>query len=97
MCEDCNFKSQTIETMEVHVGKCGTENFECGLCNFKAETLENLELHLVSCEVYECEILKDRKSHIEIEHGGTKKLYHLKMNRNDPLMVDLKEYSSDQV
>ena len=103
-CEDCNFKSQTIETMEVHVGKCRTENFECGLCNLKAETLDKLELHLVSCEVYECDtceertkFLKDMKTHIEIEHGGAKKLYHIKMNRDDPLLVDFKEYRSDKV
>jgi hypothetical protein len=37
------------------------------------------------------------KTHIQIEHGETKKLYHHKMNRNNPLMVDLKEYSSDKV
>ena len=103
-CQDCNFKSQIIETMEVHVGKCGSENFECGLCNFKADYLEILELHLVSCEVYECEtceertkLLKDMKTHIEIEHGGLKKLYHIKMDRNDPSLVDIKEYRSDKV
>ena len=93
-----------VEILEVQVGKCGSENFECGLCNFKTDTLEKLELHLVSCEVYECEtceertkLLKDMKTHIEIEHGGLKKLYHIKMDRNDPSLVDIKEYRSDKV
>jgi hypothetical protein len=104
-CEDCNFKSKTVESMEVHVGRCRTENFECGLCNFKAESLEKLDMHLVSCEVYECDtcekrttFLKDMKLHIESEHGGgPKKLFHIKMNRDDPLLVDFKDYNSDEV
>jgi hypothetical protein len=54
-CEDCDFGSKTVETSEVHVGRCRKENFECGLCNFKVDSLENLDLHLVGCEVYECE------------------------------------------
>ena len=53
-CELCDFTSKTVETMEVHVGKCQTEDFECGLCEFSTNSLENLELHLKSCEIYEC-------------------------------------------
>ena len=103
-CEDCEFTSKTIETMEVHAGKCRTENFECGLCEYTADTLEKLETHLVNCEVYECEeceyrtrFIKDIKSHIEKEYGVPKKLYHIKMNRNDKNLVDFKDYKSDQV
>ena len=51
-CGDCDFESKTVETMEVHVGRCRTEHFHCGLCNFQADSLENLDLHLVGCEVY---------------------------------------------
>ena len=39
-------------TMEVHLGKCHMENFECGLCEYKAESSENLNLHLNWCEIY---------------------------------------------
>ena len=45
-CEECEFVSETIETMEVHNGNCCYDHFEC--------ELEMLELHLVTCEVYEC-------------------------------------------
>ena len=101
-CEDCEFTSKTIETMEVHVGKCRTENFECGLCEYTADTLEKLETHLINCEVYECEecqyrtrFIKDIKSHIDKEYGAPKKLYHIKMNRNDKNLVDFKDYKSN--
>ena len=75
-CEVCDFTSKTIETMEVHTGKCRADNFECGLCEKTEETLENLEIHLLSCEIYECEecqlrsrFLKVLKIHIEKDHG----------------------------
>ena len=103
-CEDCDFTSKTIETMEVHVGKCRKENFECGLCEYTGETLENLEIHLASCEIYECEdcqlrtrFLKDLKTHIETDHGKVTNIYHLKMDRNDANVVDFKHYKSDKI
>ena len=103
-CEDCEFTSKTIETMEVHVGKCRIDNFECGLCEYTADTLEKLETHLVNCEVYECEecqyrtrFLKEIKYHIEKEYGKPKRLYHIKMNRDDKNIVDFKDYMSDKV
>ena len=37
----------TLETMEVHAGKCCSKEFDCGLCDIKIETLENLKTHLV--------------------------------------------------
>ena len=40
--------------MEVHVGKCYSNNFDCGLCDAKFEDLSSLELHLRTCEMYEC-------------------------------------------
>ena len=32
--------------------------------------------------------LRDMKNHIENQHGGNKKLYHIKINRDGTLMVD---------
>ena len=55
-CEDCDFISETIETMEVHVGKCRRDTLLCGLCEFNSDTLENLETHLVACEIYRCSV-----------------------------------------
>jgi hypothetical protein len=37
------------------------------------------------------------KMHIEKEHGGPRKLYHFKMNRDDPKLADFKDYNSDNV
>ena len=103
-CEDCDFTSETIETMEVHVGKCRRDKLECGLCEFNSDTLDNLETHLGACEMYECSVcelrtrfLKDIKSHIVKEHDDTKLLYHMKMKRNEPDIVDFKSYKISEV
>ena len=52
VCENCNFNCKSIYTMEVHVGKCYSNNFECGLCDAKFEYVDPLELHLRTCEMY---------------------------------------------
>ena len=44
ICENCDFESNIIETMEVHIGKCRTKDFECGLCEAKFVELESLEV-----------------------------------------------------
>ena len=96
--------SKTVETMEVHIGKCQTENFICGLCEFSTSTLEDIEVHLTSCEIYECEVcelrsrfLKEIKTHIESEHKEPQNLNHLKMDRDNPIIVDFKSYRSDKI
>ena len=48
-----NFTCKTLETMEVHIGKC-CEHFKCGLCDQKFDNLDALETHLHTCEIYEC-------------------------------------------
>ena len=91
--------------MEVHVGKCHKDILECGLCDFNSETLENLETHLGTCEIYECsycelrtKFLKDIKSHIEKEHvPDATLLYHMKMKRSEPDIVDFKSYKIHEV
>ena len=66
-----------VETIEVYVGECRTEHFECGLLNFLTDSLENFGLHLEVYEYKECKlrvkILKDmkRKTHTDKEHGGS--------------------------
>ena len=34
-CKNCGFDCITPESMEVHLGKCRSEDFECGLCETK--------------------------------------------------------------
>ena len=77
-CKECDFYGNTLETMEVHAGKCCNGNFYCGLFNIKIDSLEILKTHLVSCEVYECKECFERVKMFMIK---TNKKYHLKMNR----------------
>ena len=74
-CKDCRFIGDSIETMEVHIGKCLPDELFNGLCEWKSDNLENLKTHLTSCEVYECQqcdkrflALTDIKLHIKEEH-----------------------------
>ena len=62
--------------MEVHIGKCNRDNYECGFCDEKFNDLTSLELHLRSCEIYECsecykkdKDLNDMKKHFVNDHA----------------------------
>ena len=90
--------------MEVHIGKCRTKDFECGLCEAKFEELNSLEIHLKTCEVYECgkcwirnKNLSEMKRHIEENHNKSVGLGYLKMDRNKEWDVDHKLYSFSEV
>ena len=58
MYEDCSFTVKTVETREVHVGRCRIEHIECGLWNFKADTLEKFDIRLVGSEFMSVKIVK---------------------------------------
>ena len=36
----------TSETLDVHIGKCHSDNSMCGMCEKTFETLANLETHV---------------------------------------------------
>eukprot|EP00092_Neocalanus_flemingeri_P059010 GFUD01070439.1.p1 GENE.GFUD01070439.1~~GFUD01070439.1.p1 ORF type:complete len:313 (+),score=42.55 GFUD01070439.1:267-1205(+) len=103
-CEECDFVTENVESMEVHIGKCCYEYYECGLCENRFDCLENLETHLTTCEVYECGFclncmknLDDMKKHVICEPLGYDKLHHIKMNSHDKTKVDFKQYSTDTI
>ena len=103
-CKKCDFQSETIETMEVHVGKHKVEYFECGLCDYKFEDLGKLTTHLLSCEVYECgecywrdKDLSKVKTHVRDGHERTTNLHHLKIDREDETKVKFKNYYLSQL
>ena len=103
-CNNCDFTSKSVESMEVHVGKCCYEYNECGLCELRFESLEMLELHLVTCEVYECgdcflrvKVLSEMKTHIQGEHESEKFFCHMKMDRNDSKKVSFRQISIDEI
>ena len=39
--------------MEVHVGKCSSETFECDICDEKFD-----KTHLNTCEVHKCALVR---------------------------------------
>ena len=42
LCDECGFVGQSKVTMEVHIGKCHSEKFDCGLCDIETQYLQNL-------------------------------------------------------
>ena len=45
-CEDCDFLVNDILSLDVHVGRKHSGNFECAICGFKAKSEDNLNIHL---------------------------------------------------
>ena len=74
--KNCEFKCKIVESMEVHLGICGSDSFECGLCETK---FGKLEIHLYTCEIFECRfcaerfrVLSERKKHMQKNHKSCK-------------------------
>ena len=42
--------SYTEDSKIVHLGKCHSENLECGMCEAGFDELNKLEMHLNTCE-----------------------------------------------
>ena len=100
ICENCDFESNLIETMEVHIGKWRTKDVECGLCEAKFFELESLEVHLKTCEVYDCGLCLNReknisymKKHIKDYHKQEGSMRHTKMDRNNVCDISSRNYS----
>ena len=103
-CVDCEFVGTNEYSMEVHNGKCHTDNFECGMCEFVAGNEEKLELHLFTCEIYHCFVcnikgtnISEMKRHIESEHDGNQKLRHVKLSTNNANEVTFKSYFIEEI
>ena len=101
-CNNCDFESESLDTTEVHVGKCRKNNLDCGLCGDDFEKLEDLETHLRTCEIYECQSyscwlrcknLSEMKKHIKENHSSSTKLDHLKIDREKEFNVSSTFYS----
>ena len=87
-----------------NVGKCGHQNFECGLCEGKFDSLTDLELHLKTCEIYECgkfwirgKNLSEMKHHIKETHTQSTQICYIKMDRNSESEVNATYYSLSEV
>ena len=61
-------------TMDVHIGKCHSEKFECGICDCKTKTIEDLDMHLFSCELYKCASNDDLECECKVKLEITLKL-----------------------
>jgi hypothetical protein len=98
-CKICDFECKTEDSMIVHLGKCHSENLECGLCEAGFDELNKLEMHLNTCEVYECgscnirnTSISEIKKHIQKEHDESTKIWYLKLDRNNSSEVSSKSY-----
>ena len=90
--------------MEVHVGKCYSNNLECGLCDAEFKDLESLELHLRTCEMYECSEcylklrdISEMKKHAVIDHESDIIIQHLKIDLDNLCEVIPKSYQLSQL
>ena len=45
-CNNCDFETKNLNSIEVHVGRCRELNFECALCGNGFESKVDLETHL---------------------------------------------------
>ena len=104
-CSDCDFVSEHLVSMEVHVGKYHSESYDCGLCSSEVGSLENLETHLRTCEIYQCDDCEIRmksiseiKEHVtEIHKRESLWINHLKMDRNNFSEISDKSYLSSKL
>ena len=89
-------------SIEVHIKRKHSENYEFGLCDFEAGSSENIEMHLSTCELFECDnpfcefickSLTDMKKHIR-EKDEQEKGYasHFKLDRNNSTERSIKIY-----
>ena len=100
VCDNCDFSCKCIYTMEVHIGKCFSDNFECGFCDKKFNDIDTLELHLRTCEVYECSEcylkernLTDMKKHVVEDHEDyCDTIQHMKIDLENMSKVLIKSY-----
>ena len=104
VCNNCGFSCKCVYTMEVHIGKCFTDNFECGLCDAKFDDLYTLEIHLRTCEVYECfecalkeRNLSDLKKHIVEDHEDCDTIHHMKIDLENLTKVIIKSYKLSEL
>ena len=99
-CEDCDFYCENELSIEVHHGKCHTDEFECGLCEFKAGNSENLNTHLSTCEIYECEncffrvkLLSEMEDHMDEKHAlENLHIIHGKIDRKNENFIKTSEH-----
>ena len=103
-CNSCNFTCNTIDTMEVHVGKCRKKEFECGLCETNFLKICDLEIHLKTCEIYQCgncfvrdKNLSEMKKHVEKTHKYETEIGYLKMDRDSESEVSQTFYSLSEL
>ena len=95
-CEDCDFLVNDILSLDIHVGRKHSGNFECAICGFKAKSEDNLNIHLHTCETFSCDYCWDPKvtvnnltdlvTHLKEKHPKHLKntnITHTKMDRND--------------
>ena len=99
-CEDCEFVGNTRETMNVHIGRFHTDQFECGLCERNLGNSSSLDVHLNTCEIYRCRMcweekntISELKDHLK-NHNNPQHIVieHFKMSRSSNSEVSITGY-----
>ena len=83
-------------SLDVHVERKHSGNFNCAICGFSAKDEGYLNTHLHTCETYTCDFvfpdrvtvknLSDLMKHLKIKHEKhvkTTTITHTKMDRNN--------------
>ena len=99
-CEDCEFVGNTRETMNVHIGRFHTDQFECGLCEINLGNSSSLDVHLNTCEIYRCRMCWEEKKTISELRDHLKNhdnpqhivIEHYKMSRSSNSEVSITGY-----
>ena len=94
------------ETMDVHNGRCHTDQFECGLWFRQLGNSSELDTHLNTCERYRCRMcwletttLSELKKHLKENHENQENITieHFKMSRNSNNEVSVKGYKGKEL
>ena len=103
-CNFCTYLANNELGIEAHVRKVHEKNFDCCICDHNLKDEESLELHLNTCEIYSCDICKEKfkslsdlKTHLQDNHKDKilkfKLSHHMKRNRGNSEVYDSRIYS----
>ena len=105
-CNFCNYLAKNELGIEALVRKVHEKNFDCCICDYATKDDEALEIHLTTCEIYSCDICKEKlknlsdlKNHFQDKHEEkfVKFAHHIKRNRSNSDIYDSKMYNYEDL
>ena len=103
-CNFCTYLANNELGIEAHVRQIHEKTFDFCICEYVTKDDEELEMHLNSCEIYTCDICKEKmknlsklKTHLQENHEDKilkyKVAHHIKRNRGNSEIYDTRMYS----